>query len=139
MLNLSFADNFVPGRHRAYLMLFLTSYGIEVAELMLMLNLSFADNFVPGRRRAILMPFLISYVENYYSLKLELMLMPNVSAADNFVPGRCRAILMPLKEPCREIHKTAGDLTDKKNLPLCLLYTSPSPRDKRQSRMPSSA
>ena len=24
-------------------------------------------------------------------------------------------------------------------LPLCLLYTSPSPRDKRQSRMPSSA
>ena len=23
--------------------------------------------------------------------------------------------------------------------PLCLLYTSPSPRDKRQSRMPSSA
>ena len=29
---------------------------------------------------------------------------------------------------------------DKKQLiPLCLLYTSPSPRDKRQSRMPSSA
>ena len=25
------------------------------------------------------------------------------------------------------------------DLPLCLLYTSPSPRDKRQSRMPSSA
>ena len=24
-------------------------------------------------------------------------------------------------------------------LPICLLYTSPSPRDKRQSRMPSSA
>ena len=26
-----------------------------------------------------------------------------------------------------------------KNPPACLLYTSPSPRDKRQSRMPSSA
>ena len=25
------------------------------------------------------------------------------------------------------------------NTPICLLYTSPSPRDKRQSRMPSSA
>ena len=25
------------------------------------------------------------------------------------------------------------------NIPPCLLYTSPSPRDKRQSRMPSSA
>ena len=25
------------------------------------------------------------------------------------------------------------------SLPICLLYTSPSPRDKRQSRMPSSA
>ena len=24
-------------------------------------------------------------------------------------------------------------------IPICLLYTSPSPRDKRQSRMPSSA
>ena len=34
-----------------------------------------------------------------------------------------------------------ADLTDKdqtKNI-ACLLYTSPSPRDKRQSRMPSSA
>ena len=27
----------------------------------------------------------------------------------------------------------------KRNLKSCLLYTSPSPRDKRQSRMPSSA
>ena len=27
----------------------------------------------------------------------------------------------------------------KEELPTCLLYTSPSPRDKRQSRMPSSA
>ena len=26
-----------------------------------------------------------------------------------------------------------------KNIEICLLYTSPSPRDKRQSRMPSSA
>ena len=34
-----------------------------------------------------------------------------------------------------------SDLTEKseKNIYDCLLYTSPSPRDKRQSRMPSSA
>ena len=32
--------------------------------------------------------------------------------------------------PCKE---------DKNNYKICLLYTSPSPRDKRQSRMPSSA
>ena len=30
-------------------------------------------------------------------------------------------------------------LTNKPTIPACLLYTSPSPRDKRQSRMPSSA
>ena len=32
------------------------------------------------------------------------------------------------------VHTLICDLAD-----LCLLYTSPSPRDKRQSRMPSSA
>ena len=31
-----------------------------------------------------------------------------------------------------------GDVISK-TIPTCLLYTSPSPRDKRQSRMPSSA
>ena len=37
----------------------------------------------------------------------------------------------------------AGDCSQTEGMPpmfkLCLLYTSPSPRDKRQSRMPSSA
>ena len=31
------------------------------------------------------------------------------------------------------------DGMDVTTMPICLLYTSPSPRDKRQSRMPSSA
>ena len=31
------------------------------------------------------------------------------------------------------------ELSSKSDVQLCLLYTSPSPRDKRQSRMPSSA
>ena len=48
-------------------------------------------------------------------------------------------------EPIMEFYKQKGD-TERKNTQLdqiiqepCLLYTSPSPRDKRQSRMPSSA
>ena len=37
--------------------------------------------------------------------------------------------------------KSAADLATVFDVPvnICLLYTSPSPRDKRQSRMPSSA
>ena len=35
-----------------------------------------------------------------------------------------------------DINKADADTTAKE---VCLLYTSPSPRDKRQSRMPSSA
>ena len=39
-----------------------------------------------------------------------------------------------------ELAGNGGDVTVKGgNLKFCLLYTSPSPRDKRQSRMPSSA
>ena len=34
---------------------------------------------------------------------------------------------------------TCGDISITGNTTICLLYTSPSPRDKRQSRMPSSA
>ena len=33
----------------------------------------------------------------------------------------------------------AGAVSHKSPFKICLLYTSPSPRDKRQSRMPSSA
>ena len=39
-----------------------------------------------------------------------------------------------------EEHITSSILSDRLDrLTTCLLYTSPSPRDKRQSRMPSSA
>ena len=36
-------------------------------------------------------------------------------------------------------HADHMKVTQKENFLDCLLYTSPSPRDKRQSRMPSSA
>ena len=42
--------------------------------------------------------------------------------------------MMPLQHDMIGVTTTAGN-----PLSICLLYTSPSPRDKRQSRMPSSA
>ena len=39
----------------------------------------------------------------------------------------------------RDRHELATVVVDRGRLYTCLLYTSPSPRDKRQSRMPSSA
>ena len=43
-------------------------------------------------------------------------------------------------EPCRVIKNVKVPQNTKKTRSnTCLLYTSPSPRDKRQSRMPSSA
>ena len=41
-----------------------------------------------------------------------------------------------LKGPAKEYYDEVMDVVKGKT---CLLYTSPSPRDKRQSRMPSSA
>ena len=38
-----------------------------------------------------------------------------------------------------DLGKQVKDIMNKGELVSCLLYTSPSPRDKRQSRMPSSA
>ena len=35
--------------------------------------------------------------------------------------------------------RMVGGTADMRDLPLCLLYTSPSPRDRTRSRMPSSA
>ena len=35
--------------------------------------------------------------------------------------------------------RTLGKVSNLEDAMICLLYTSPSPRDKRQSRMPSSA
>ena len=44
---------------------------------------------------------------------------------------------MALKWRWRERRRAAGQPTDQPNI--CLLYTSPSPRDRQKSRMPSSA
>ena len=43
------------------------------------------------------------------------------------------------ESPLTEADLAANDVITKGLISICLLYTSPSPRDKRQSRMPSSA
>ena len=49
-------------------------------------------------------------------------------------------VLEQAKDHCKEIIKeTKAEIAFIENPNGCLLYTSPSPRDKRQSRMPSSA
>ena len=45
----------------------------------------------------------------------------------------------PIVEEINFLEDEISQLTDDELRKDCLLYTSPSPRDKRQSRMPSSA
>ena len=57
----------------------------------------------------------------------------DVKAAEMMVeryPGSLEAVYM---------HRVRWEGGDRDRVCICLLYTSPSPRDKRQSRMPSSA
>ena len=55
-------------------------------------------------------------------------IVPNVQKAK----VKSRIILSP--EHAKRLHKALAD-----NINNCLLYTSPSPRDRQKSRMPSSA
>ena len=59
---------------------------------------------------------------------------------DLFGPGNAKLPLPPMLmfDRITEINENNGTF-NKGSLKACLLYTSPSPRDKRQSRMPSSA
>ena len=70
-----------------------------------------------------------------------------VDADGSLVSYMCKSAVLPaanigvIEVPFRgRTVKIAGDRTfDNWSATFCLLYTSPSPRDKRQSRMPSSA
>ena len=45
----------------------------------------------------------------------------------------------PVSKPVKKIKSGKEDLTKDYEYSSCLLYTSPSPRDRQKSRMPSSA
>ena len=74
---------------------------------------------------------------------------PPVTAQDHIL-GRANAPVTVIEyasftcSHCADFHNTVlpafkAKYIDTGKVRLCLLYTSPSPRDKRQSRMPSSA
>ena len=69
------------------------------------------------------------------------LFMPfGAKANDNF-SVEIEALTLVMEQYKEGTESSAGlDIEDKKpSYMACLLYTSPSPRDKRQSRMPSSA
>ena len=55
------------------------------------------------------------------------------------VYGATRRFPQEIRDELAEIRELAGDHPFGVDLVFCLLYTSPSPRDQRGSRMPSSA
>ena len=66
-------------------------------------------------------------------------IIDNVSA--QFKPGMCNLIIGASGSGKTVLIKCIVDLiqTDQGKVLFCLLYTSPSPRDRQKSRMPSSA
>ena len=69
-------------------------------------------------------------------------LKARIEAADVYALAKrtpCQLAPKLSTEHGRNIWLKREDLQDVFSFKICLLYTSPSPRDKRQSRMPSSA
>ena len=67
-------------------------------------------------------------------------------AAQAIASGRTKKIIVTVSQVsavCRVVllykARVVNSLLDNFNLGICLLYTSPSPRDRQKSRMPSSA
>ena len=78
---------------------------------------------------------------------IDRLLAESLTAFHGIVPFDL-ATIMELRGDSLEVRVASGSLASDEvrshrlelaQFPSCLLYTSPSPRDKRQSRMPSSA
>ena len=61
------------------------------------------------------------------------------AARDPGPSARIVGFIAHLRENGLQLGVAEADLAVSALVEICLLYTSPSPRDKRQSRMPSSA
>ena len=75
--------------------------------------------------------------ETYEEIKTELFRARECARAESARRVECEEALEGSRRETRLKSKEAA--TAETNARACLLYTSPSPRDKRQSRMPSSA
>ena len=66
--------------------------------------------------------------------------MAGLSQTDKQIKeGTPASKIVAKKKPYRDLDLSLAIHPIRKDIIPCLLYTSPSPRDKRQSRMPSSA
>ena len=79
----------------------------------------------------------LSINENCEAFIWPSMLIPDLDELCNGFPG---VVLELFDTNCDRLEDELGNATNRVTGDMvCLLYTSPSPRDKRQSRMPSSA
>ena len=83
----------------------------------------------------------MSAVQKYSEERLmKVLLAPVISEKATFVAEKNeQVVFLVMPDATKPEIKAAVELLFKVQVESCLLYTSPSPRDKRQSRMPSSA
>ena len=65
--------------------------------------------------------------------------IPAAARRDRMAGWRREPVFQRIERPTRLDAARRVGYRAKQGITVCLLYTSPSPRDKRQSRMPSSA
>ena len=98
--------------------------------------------------------FLNSYFLNYYIIFIRFRAVPSNQNRDNFIDKAFTVIaesivkIIPIPEKEKKAYiyyrdglaaQNNGDYSEALEYYNCLLYTSPSPRDRTRSRMPSSA
>ena len=96
-------------------------------------------------------PYVQTFVPTRQCMNDEVMLIENIPVEGTFPKGGLISLwtlnrpdkLNSLNSESHKALKEACNMAESNDLirviVICLLYTSPSPRDKRQSRMPSSA
>ena len=102
-----------------------------------------SENINPGLKDKKLIDELLKIIIKFLKLHIENQIKNGATIIQIFDSW---AGLLDIKDYDKYIYKPTKDLVSfvkSKKTPVicfpCLLYTSPSPRDKRQSRMPSSA
>ena len=86
---------------------------------------------------------IIAVVTAVYTLYI-IVLHDGIKAIDTYIPNAenpktCFSILIPFRNEAENIVALLDSIAQQEYPKDCLLYTSPSPRDQRGSRMPSSA